>query len=232
MAALVVAVGGVCIGFRSEGQSVGIASGPPGLIQSNLVTQSVLGDATNGMQAEITIQWPQGRNELVEGAVYVRQPPSIYKELTPSNIDWVDEFMRRMVNNDWPYYSGTNEFCGPMELRNATGQEVTPLKPAVCLLETYPASFSLNKAKWAYLGKFRGGIINGAQAYPPGIVMERTELASFKPADYFEIKQPGEYHLTVWPKIYKKSSTNTDLCERFDLPPMTISFQWPGETSK
>ncbi len=49
--------------------------------------------------------------------------------------------------------------------------------------------------------------------------------------DYFDIKEPGQYTFTVWPKIYKHSSTNTDICNRIDLPPVSVTFKWNGQTN-
>ena len=50
--------------------------------------------------------------------------------------------------------------------------------------------------------------------------------------DFFAIKEPGEYILTVWPKIYHRISTNSLDCERLDLPPVTATFKWDGDTVK
>jgi hypothetical protein len=50
--------------------------------------------------------------------------------------------------------------------------------------------------------------------------------------EFFDIKQPGDYTLTVWPKIYKRSAQDKDLCERIDLPPVTATFKWPENASQ
>jgi len=53
------------------------------------------------------------------------------------------------------------------------------------------------------------------------------QLSRFHLEDYFDIKKPGDYHLTVWPKIYKRAGPTNDLCERIDLPPVTAAVKWP-----
>jgi hypothetical protein len=35
----------------------------------------------------------------------------------------------------------------------------------------------------------------------------------------------GEYTLTVFPKIYRRSHADQDVCQRIDLPPATVSFR-------
>jgi hypothetical protein len=48
--------------------------------------------------------------------------------------------------------------------------------------------------------------------------------------NYFNIKKSGEYELTIWPKIYKRSAKDRDLCERIDVPPVTIPIKWDGKS--
>jgi hypothetical protein len=59
-------------------------------------------------------------------------------------------------------------------------------------------------------------------AYPDP--WEQPELARFRLFDYFEITNSGEYQLTVWPKVYVKTSTNTFDCKLIDVPPVTATF--------
>ena len=55
------------------------------------------------------------------------------------------------------------------------------------------------------------------------------QLGFFDLGDYFQTKEPGEYKLTLWPKIYKRTGLDNDLYQRIDIPPVSVTFQWDGE---
>ena len=73
---------------------------------------------------------------------------------------------------------------------------------------------------------------SGPGTFPFPLDSSRNVMGRFKLSDYFAITNAGEYRLTVWPKIFTRALTNKDLCERVDLPPVTITFQWPIEPEK
>ena len=56
----------------------------------------------------------------------------------------------------------------------------------------------------------------------------RYILAEFYLNDFFEIKEGKEYQFTVWPKLYELSSTNSDVYQRLDIPPVTIPVHGSG----
>jgi hypothetical protein len=57
-------------------------------------------------------------------------------------------------------------------------------------------------------------------------------VGPFSLGDYFDIEEPGEYAITVWPKVYKRDATNSDVCHRIDLPPVSAKFKWSGSSKK
>jgi hypothetical protein len=120
------------------------------------------------------------------------------------------------------FFLPTNQFCGPVELRDHSGARCAPLKPETSSIQYYPASFSLQA--------IRQGRPPPATVYPrPITVSSEIVMASFYVSDCFALKEPGAYTLTVWPKIYQRESEGSDLCHRVDLPPVVVSFEWTGE---
>jgi hypothetical protein len=131
------------------------------------------------------------------------------------------------------YWGANNSFCGPIELKDETGQKIPLLKPSVSLPESYPAGFYLSPLFHDWFNKD----MTQASTYvlpmpgekPPGFLCDskrRYQLALFSLGDYFKIKKSGEYKLTVWPKIYKRSATNTDFFERIDVSPVTAPIKY------
>jgi hypothetical protein len=140
----------------------------------------------------------------------------------------------------------------PSRLKNYKGDEL-PLDPEVSSLASYPPTYSLQTESARHFRQFRW--YSGPGIFPMVLFFTspRSDLVRFiirdpskpkEPApvptlferwfqltDYFDIKQPGEYQLTVWPKIYKRSATNSDICERIDIPPVTVTIKWDGKSS-
>ena len=199
-----------------------------------LLNMSATGAPTNGLRAEIFMEWPEGQMKLAETTVYVLGVPGWTNDnislTNKSDKDWLIEYMVKLANSDWLYYKPTNAFCGPIELVDAGARKCELLTPEVSLAESYPDSYSFALANGAYI--WRHPYSGGAYDFPTPIVEPLSKTAQFRIADYFAITNAGAYRLTVWPKIYKRSSTNKDLCERIDLPPVTITFQWLSEPQK
>lgn len=126
---------------------------------------------------------------------------------------------------DGRYFLATNSFCGFMELHDADGHKVRLLKPEVNNPEAYPNSYRLS-----LVGRLDDNPI--APHEIPYALSGADANLSFYIKDYFKIKESGEYQLTVWPKIYRRSATNHDLCERIDLPPVTIPIKWTGNSQQ
>lgn len=129
------------------------------------------------------------------------------------------------------------------------------LNPDVSSLKAYPPTYSLQTEHGHYLGRFKHGYSGpGVFPLPLFFTIPRTEMVRFQLGrdsrakgtppvaslyrrcfqlgDYFELKEPGEYKLTVWPKIYRRSATNDDICQRIDLPPVSVTIKWQGQAAK
>jgi hypothetical protein len=138
----------------------------------------------------------------------------------------------------------TNCFCGPIELRDGTGRRLRLLKPQVASSNAYPATYNSQTERsnhfrliqWypgpkifpppLFATSTRSELVRfqlGGQERPPGSTLF---VRWFQLAEYFDLKDSGEYTLTVWPKIYRRSETNRDICIRMNLPPVTASFRW------
>jgi hypothetical protein len=129
-----------------------------------------------------------------------------------------------MPSESWVYFWPTTSYVGMMSLSDEKGRHLTLLDPLINFPETYPESIKL---PWA--GKHSNGREydwNGTVHPSPLIGTNATFLLNL--TSYFHITRPGEYRLTVWPKIYRRMSTNDVECFRMDLAPVTIPFKWNG----
>jgi len=124
-------------------------------------------------------------------------------------------------SKSWKYFMATNSFCGLIELRDADGKKLHLLKPEVNLQKSYPISYNLRLMHQI----LDNGFSTDGSSLPRPLVGADVQLG-FNLKDYFEIKNPGEYQMKVFPIIYKRSATNDDLCERVDLPPLAIPIKW------
>ncbi len=139
-------------------------------------------------------------------------------------------------------------------LTNYHGQGF-PIRPDVSSMAAYPVTYRLKDEHWRYFGRFTNGYSGpGVFPLPLFLTSPRSELVRFQPKnisatndvypvatlydrrfqleDYFEMRAPGKYQLTVQPKIYHRLATNDDICVRIDLPPITATFKWAGEKTK
>jgi hypothetical protein len=123
--------------------------------------------------------------------------------------------------DDAVYFMATNSFCGLVELRDPKGNTISSLRPDLNSLNAYPDSYNLMSMHYLLMTQYTH------YSGPP--LPRTTELIpSFCITNLFKIKEAGEYQLMIWPKIYKRSATNDDVCERIDLPPVTIPIQLDG----
>ena len=134
---------------------------------------------------------------------------------------WLEEVLDHMDHNEWWYFKAINNFCGPVELRDATGQKVKLLRPEVSSNEAYPSSYKPDGSQQRYMRQYVVAYSAPTLTYPE---WEQPELARFKLFDYFAITNSGDYRLTVWPKVYVRTSTNTFDCKLIDVPPVTATF--------
>ena len=127
----------------------------------------------------------------------------------------------------WKYFMATNAFCGLVELTNMAGERLSLLKPEVNSEAAYPDFYSIQSVRTHMAGR---RIWESPFVLIPND-QELAQMREFVLEDYFKIEKPGIYTLTVWPKIYKRSTTNDDLCERMDFPPVTIPIKWNENSS-
>jgi hypothetical protein len=128
------------------------------------------------------------------------------------------------------YWGATNNFCGPMELRDETGRNLRSLQPNLTVLRAYPDCFNLRRLEKSVFDQETSGTFHLHPIMVPGDVMENfladsnrvSRLCDFKLTNFFKLKVGEEYKLTIWPKIYKRSETNNDIFKRIDIPPVTI----------
>lgn len=127
----------------------------------------------------------------------------------------------------WMFFLATNSFCGFVELRDKAGNKLHLLKPEVNSQDSYPNTYNL---------KIMRKLLMGENTYWSGPPVPYALIGSDVPIsfylkDYFKIDEPGEYQLTVWPKIYKRISQTNDLCQRIDLPPVAVTINWSGNST-
>lgn len=196
-------------------------------IQAEVMTERD-GSATNGIYAsgKYVAHYPGGGN-IIRLFVHFRPPSTNIPAISPFPRVVEESNGIKTYSNpifDGKYFVATNSFCGFVELRNESEDVITLLKPEMNLQESYPDSYNLKISnrilmeKISYMGADKPGCLSGTD----------PEQCRFHLKDYFKIEKPGDYQLTVWPKIYKRSETNSDLCERIDLPPVTIPIKWAG----
>ena len=126
----------------------------------------------------------------------------------------------RDITKDWIYFRATNLFCGPIELVDAAGQKIPLTTPDVNDPKSYPERYKLSDTQRSFMRRNHHGAFVGP------ILNHRTWLCTFTVRDHFNIISAGEYRLTIWPKIYRRSAANTDVCERIDLPPVIVPIKW------
>ena len=182
------------------------------------------GVATNGIVGGILIEQILKPHEEFKVKVYLHEafdtnavPPTFYSEPNGKAFHFFD------FNE---YYKATNGFCGVLELREDNGHELPILKPEIYSTQAYPVFFS-KRQMWEDQTQGRPAILISPRM-PEPLIGRIPQIASFNLKDYFNLNHTGEYLLTIWPKIYKQSATNDDLCERIDLPPVTATVKWDG----
>jgi len=121
------------------------------------------------------------------------------------------------------YFMAANNSCGIMELRDAAGVQIPLLNPEVNSLAAFPDYYNLHSVT-----RLVTNVIAPFQL--PIALNGNRPTISFRLEAYFKPEKSGVYQLTVWPKIYKRTTTNDDVCERIDLPLATIPIKWTGNS--
>ena len=160
--------------------------------------------------------YPAGDGPAVSIFIHFRSPNT--------NIDYISPFELEKYRVA-KYFGAPNSFFGFVELKDSEGRKMALLKPQANSQAAYPDSYSIQQAR-IDLNK---GISMGPEL--PGVITGSDPVAgNFHLQNYFKIEKPGDYQLTIWPKIYKKSETNQDIVQRIDLPPVTIPIKWAGNS--
>lgn len=187
------------------------------------------GGVTNGIRGGVAVRPGAKRGPEITAFVTNSNPTELLRLET--GIGFLTNFLQKIESPDWLYYMGTNDFCGPLELRDANGKELPLLRPEVSRTDAYPARYSLSAENANYLRRFQ--VYSGSGIFPVPLlgIQSCSDLAKFNVVEYFELKEAGEYRLTVWPKIYKRISKTNDVCERMDVPPVTVTIRWAGQSA-
>jgi hypothetical protein len=118
----------------------------------------------------------------------------------------------------------TNWFPGPCEMKNNKGELLPILKPNLISSNAYPDTLSwknlLNAKDETYSGPVPGnGLLfeAGKNNY-----IEDCNLGTYDLNELYNVTNSGDYTLTVYPKIYKKTGPHEDTYRRIDLPPIIV----------
>lgn len=188
-------------------------------------TQTVDGPSTGGIYARVRVNY--GTNES--------QPPEIIVSAVDSKSDtifgeghlgtnWRESFAHNSFHDSWPYYEATNSFCGPVELKDSAGHAIPLNDAAISSPQAYPETYNHTAECLRHYFPNHQMFHMGPMDFPIPLVYGVADLAKFQLKDRFDIRQPGRYELTAWVKIYKRSATNSDICDRVDLPPVSINI--------
>jgi hypothetical protein len=212
--------------FQCATRGEGSNSNPP-------PAEITYGGVTNGIRAGITVRQAAGPTGAPAISVFVTNSnPGELFQAKDYGTNWLKPFLEKVGNNDWLYYMATNSFCGPVELRDAKGRSLPLLKPEVSRPEAYPPRYSLSADNFNRLYRNRAYLGPGIFPLPLLGAHLSSELVKLDLAEHFDLKEPGDYELTVWPKIYKRISKTSDLCERIDVPPVSVTLRWESRPSK
>jgi hypothetical protein len=97
------------------------------------------------------------------------------------------------------------------------------LRPEVSSARAFPDFYSIN----AVMASIEARTGNELPIAAP--ILPDNKLGSFRLREHFDLKKPGRYQLTVWPKLYRRTEVGGDIVWRVDLPPVTAVFDWGGK---
>ena len=168
-------------------------------------TGESVGASTNGIYATAKYLPSEPGGANIRVYVHFRPPSTNIPTISPfpSTLEETNEVF--VPDTDRKYFLATNSFCGFVELKNESGEQIKLLKPAVNSPAAYPAAYNLKLTSKLLEGKIDASILPGCLSG-----MDPVQC-SFHLQKYFKIEKPGDYRLTVWPKIYEKSETNQDI---------------------
>jgi hypothetical protein len=200
-------------------------TGGPSIAPQSKALAIAEGDVTNGLRSVVSVLPPsQGAGAHTICVFLTNTNAGERVILQGSGTNFVLSLLAKAQSPEWLYYKPTNSFCGPIEMRDPQGQKVLLLKPQLSQPEAYPAQYSWN----AEHSRMLTGVYLGSGLVPEPLLgrSASSEMGRFRLDKYFGLTEPGEYTLTVWPKVYKRSQKDKDICERIDVPPVSVTFKW------
>jgi len=211
---------------RAQGWSGDQSFGGTAVEGAKHFAEPFYGAATNGISGGIRVALGVGRPLVV--SVFVTN--ANLQETSPMDDSATNPamaFIEKVEGPDWLYYMPTNSFCGPIELRDVRGSGVPPIEAKARQTNAYPAQYDLSLERSNYLHRKEAMLGPGLFPDPVLGIASTSELIRFEVGKYFDLKEPGEYKLTVWPKIYRRIATNNEVCRRIDVPPVSATLKWP-----
>jgi hypothetical protein len=184
----------------------------------------VWGDETNGMRAALYVE-PGDQAKI---SVFLRLPPGPYTNApTGRPATGLNKWPQRTSYYYFRATDCTNSFVGPIELRDPSGRPVPLLHPEVAAPATYPPSYSLHSVYFAAGRPYENTFYSGPGTPPHGTGGGWQPIIVL--TNYFKLNKPGQYRLTVRPRVYRRVGQEGDLCYRVDLPPVTTTLTWSGK---
>lgn len=122
------------------------------------------------------------------------------------------------------YFRPTNSICALIKLSDTLGRSLPAATLRPGSIEPFADSFSLKCARYHFQAQF--GVYSGPSLPPRSLGIGDAILGTIGLTNYFQVESPGQYVLTVKPKIYKRVFQDSDLVQRIDVPAVTVRFKW------
>lgn len=131
----------------------------------------------------------------------------------------------------------TNGLCGRMQLTNDTGRQLSSRKPEADFLEFFPPVL-----RWTELESLMGTGLQqtelrrnvccyGSKPFSNSGPVKEARFGPLHLEEHFKMESAGFYHLTIWPKLYKRSESlevDRDVFQRVDIPPIKVTLRYAG----
>lgn len=118
------------------------------------------------------------------------------------------------------YFMPTNCAWGPMRLTDTNGASVALLDPSLNSPGTYPQTLAITLS--SFILRPSGPIRSGESL--PRALRTGEGVPVLRLNQFFGPLRPGEYRLTISPKVYVREGAASDIARRLDFPPVVIDF--------
>jgi hypothetical protein len=204
--------------------------------QLGSTSETVWGTETNGLRGGIRMQAAYNVVVVVSqtGTLPPTANPMTYDPVLSQQLHRPVQIMLGGISPDW--FGPTNGYCGLIRVEDKNGNVVPELVPSLCDPGAYPDSL-----RWS---EIQSRVGKGLTLFPLGknIMCYRkvsvadqpltVECGPFSITNLFHLTSPGEYRLTVWPKLYRRSADNPDLFKRLDIAPVSVKITIPSALPK